>query len=394
LIPAGKGLRSFQVTNDAGVLTIQVKQGATQKSLPPMDTRLLQNTSIRVNIRTGNNQDKVFRIDQYQQIQADDGPLVDLFGGKIPLQAGDVSITYETTSTTTARRSGKMVARFAHGWLLAELELADGQRGQVVLDTAATTSVISRRVLSEQAEIRPVESVEFSEGDIKRQTAAMAAATGDVASQTLLGKTTLQAVTCGGLQIDQHEFNVLSEFPQELTDLGIIGIIGLDWLAAGERLQINQTAADNYELILGGDFSQLPLEESVQLQSAFGLWFVPVTIAGQPASLLLDTGARYSLLHANHNRPLSFIGKPLQEAQQVAGLGGQQSKMDRFEFESLQLRELHLRPWQALVGDVKIFDSLGIKTVDGICGMNVLRQANRLAIDFKKQKLWLDPIRE
>ncbi len=386
LIPAGIGRRVFQVTNHAGVLDIRVEQLGSKKSLPPMDTKSLDPTTIRVNIKTGDGNNAVFRISGYSQLARDDGPLVDMFGGKIPLQPADVSVTYETTKLIQTALSGSISANLEHGWLLADIQLPHGKSGKAVLDTAATTSVFGKQALSSNTQIHKLESVELTAAGEKRSAATMAAATGDVNQGGFLGKATLADVDCGGLQIPSLEFNVLESMPAELTELGIIGIIGLDVLSAGERLAIKRLTPNQYELTLG-DGETIPSgHRTGTIQEAFGLRFFDGEIENQSVRLLLDTGARYSIIDELQWRKLKSPGTNLNAAQSISGLGGQKTQMERYRFKSFSFSNQSLENWESLVGPFKVFESLGLTDVAGICGMDTLKHFDSIWIDFVNHK--------
>lgn len=387
LVQAAKGPNTFHVTNQAGVLDIQVVRGNSKKSLPPMDTKSLRRTAIRVNIKTGNSQDSVFKISGYERVFPDDGPVVDMFGGKIPLQAGDVSITYETSALTHETLTGTMTAKLNHGWLLTTINLPDGKSGKVVIDTAATSSVLGQSALGPGTVIKKLESIEYSSDGEKRAAATMSAATGTVDQSGFLGKASLANVDCGGLNIPTLECSVLKSLPQELVDLGIIGIIGLDVLAAGNRLEISRTSDDAYELVLGGEPFDGSDTAASTVQDAFGLWFFDAICDDQKVKLLLDTGARYSILHEPQWQKLDRPGKNQNSPKTVSGLGGHKLSMDQYRFGSIIACGQTAEKWDVLVGKIQFFDSLGLVDVTGICGMDTLSRFDSIQIDFTNHKL-------
>ncbi|KXK55184.1 MAG: hypothetical protein UZ05_CHB002000653 [Chlorobi bacterium OLB5] len=82
--------------NKSGILSILVqKQDGTQKTILEKSFNELADYDIKVNI-TGYSVKKVFNITGYNTVIEDiNSPVIDMFGGKIPLNEGDFSITTE-----------------------------------------------------------------------------------------------------------------------------------------------------------------------------------------------------------------------------------------------------------------------------------------------------------
>ena len=68
-------------------MTLQWADGR-QHGFPPVRLADLQKLDIRVSITCGSGDKRAFRIHRYRQVEPDDGPVVDMFGGATPLAAG------------------------------------------------------------------------------------------------------------------------------------------------------------------------------------------------------------------------------------------------------------------------------------------------------------------
>jgi hypothetical protein len=90
-----KGMIIAQCVNNTLKLKIRNADG-TEKPLPDINTEDSKDLDIRVNVIGGNGERKAFLIQHYETIIHDKGPVLDMFGGKLPVANGDYLITTES----------------------------------------------------------------------------------------------------------------------------------------------------------------------------------------------------------------------------------------------------------------------------------------------------------
>ena len=122
-----------------------------------------------------------------------------------------------------------------------------------------------------------------------------------------------------------------------------------------------------------------------------GLVSVTVRINGRTAHLVLDSGARYSMLDNGHNRDWGFA-EPLSNFT-IGGAGdGARRAASLHEVDSLEMEGWRSRQGQIavtnLTGVVESVLERGGMMVDGVLGLDVLRAYDAI-IDLHRQRLYL-----
>jgi predicted aspartyl protease len=389
VVPLGVGKSADLVQRSAGAraaiarcdgsrlaITIERPDGRRQE-LPPVDDDAFERFDLRVHVVGGSGLRRGFRVTRGLVAPAA-GPVLDLFGGRIPLAPGDYSVTLESAPASPAGRvtgSAPLVA--AGGHLYLEADGGAGRPLRFVVDTAASGSVVARAALPAGVEVAPVESVEYGP-DGARRGATTAQGLGGAAAVGY-GRAALPALRVGSIRFDEVEIGVVDRLP-ELDGAPLDGILGLDLLrrAAVARLE------------RGGDGGMLRLLEAatqgagaeLPFEIAGGHLYLPAKVDDVPVHLLLDSGARLSMLPralAAKLPRLSAAGA----AESVHGLDGRPIDARPMVASRLDLGGLELTaPTFAVLEDASLFESSGLGAQAAILGDDLLRRFPALELDF------------
>jgi len=193
------------------LLKLKIKsKDAVEKPLPDMNVVELKQMNIRLNVTGGDGIKKAFLIANYEDVREDKGPVIDMFGGKLPVMAGDYIITTETKKATDVSvLNGKVAFKIKNGWIVVPVIMSDGRQADFVVDLAATSTVIDKTILPSSTQINKIEMVEYSANGAKTKNASMQGATGNVQEDLLLGKALLDNMDIGDMHISDVNASVL-----------------------------------------------------------------------------------------------------------------------------------------------------------------------------------------
>lgn len=384
-----KGMRAsaYTIRNKKGRLTVRCDRLGKSFSLPVMNTRTLQNAIIRVNVKSENEKTFLFQIHGYELIQKIDGPVLDMFAGKLPLHDGDYSITLETRPIPDINYlTGKANCVYEGDLLLVNVVNSEKKSGRFAVDLAASTSVIEQDFAPSGTAINKLEAIEYLAGTKNSKKGVMKGATGNVAEDSFLGQAWLLDVSVGGIVFDKLQANVIKEFPPELKKLGIVGILGGNALSRCSCLRFVKLENGQVEMVFAESAEAEP-DHSIEVSRAAGLWFANGSLANTQCNLLLDTGARRSMVWQSFIEENSIKTTRLGNEKQLRGLSGQPIRVKEIELSELELGDIALVPWTALSGDIPVFQSLGIQDLGGILGLDFFRRFSIVEFDFSKQSM-------
>ena len=368
-------------------LKFRAKDGS-EKPLPDMDLAELKLLNIRVNIVGGDGTRKAFLIEHYERVLEDKGPVIDMFGGKLPVKQGDYIITTETKKPATANSlTGKLTFRYANGWMIVPVSLDASTRLNFVVDMAATSSVIDRRFLPAGIPIRKMEMVEYTAGVEQQKEVATQGATGTTGKDVLAGKAAIPEILLDNLAVQDLNFSVLNTFPAGLAALGVAGILGTDLLMRAGLLTIRRDA-DGTGTLEFGDQASIN-GNIVPFTLAGGLFFADGKVADTPVSFLLDTGARESIINKSYAAKHALAFNMLDDTKTISGIDGNPVKVSVVRVPSFTLGSQVYRNSHMILGDIAALSSLGLATQSAILGMDFFRQFRIVQFDFSKKLLRL-----
>lgn len=388
-----KGPAVLRVTRTGDTLIPRLtKADGTSRNLPEVSLAALQRYAIRVNV-TGAREKAVFVIEDGAARRAD-GPVVDIFGGKIPIGPHDYAIT--TVVTEAAPRADVtgtaelfMLGGDLEGFLVARSRLANDTQGNFIIDAGATGSVIEKPALPPGVEVRPMTAIEVSDRGTREMPGTMSGAGGEVAG--LLGSVTLPELRLGRIVFRDAETAVLERLP----DLGggrISGIIGQNLLRRAEHVSITLPEGPGATgvLTLGGPPADAPEAVELPFTEVHGHMFVSAKLGDRPLTFLLDTGARRSTVPRSCAEAL---GMELSDGEGVRGLDGTAVPTKNGVAPPLGLGAAIIEGLDVVVVDLPVLVQMGLGDSAGVLGMDVLRRFAGFEIDYPAKVLRLLPLR-
>jgi hypothetical protein len=378
----GKGLPLVRCQGGELRIMFQDADG-NRREYPGVKMSDLYQYDIRVNV-TGVELKEAFMIRGYETFEVDNGPVLDLFGGRFPLAEGDYSITTETRAHEE-REAVEGTASLEYDRLLfASGRFPDGSEAPVIVDLGAGGTVIAKDFVPDGVEISEVVAMEYSAEGERQVSGQMEGAGGTVSG--FLGNATLPSLQVGDIHFDEPVVRVLEEFPSFFgRDVG--AILGLDLLSLGGVVSFSYGADGAAYLELapekrpGENFLELPFS------MAANHIFIDGTINGEPATFLLDTGARGSIVSqslADKARLLRVEG----ESMRLQGLDGQPFDAWSATAEKITLEGHGFESVKFLVADLAALKSMGIEQASGgVIGNDFLQQFERFEVDFEQRTI-------
>jgi len=372
-------------------ITIKYKDGS-QKEMPPIDVRKAKDLSLRINV-TGNDGYKIaYRIENYSEIIKDNGPVIDMFGGKIPLKVGHYSLLTEAHEAKKGEHLiGEAKLEIINNWMVLNCLLENGKEALFIVDFGADGTVISHEILPESCEIRPFLMVEYSAEGAKSSNAVTQGGSGVV--DNILGKTTLETFSFGDVKIEDFDVTVLQSFPEKIRELNISGIIGRDLLEKAELIQVLNLKNESEPLISFYTIqSQMDdYDHKLHLNKAGGHYFIDGKIANSDVKYLMDTGAGKSFLGNQlvEAKGISFIVEN-EEVGNATGLDGKGMETRTVRVNDIYIGDIHIPKMVFELSDLDIFKTMGLQNDAVLLGMDFFNQYNKIefAMDAAEVYLW------
>lgn len=292
-----------------------------------------------------------------------------------------VQVTLRTTLPPTLPSTPPATALVAPGGPIA-METVQGHilvRGLVnqhesvtlLLDTGATATSLTPEVLH-KLDLHP-------SAETPTRTTAVVGGT-----RLQVPVLTLQSLSVGTVRRDNLPVGVLSSFPNAPL---IDGILGADFLQS-LTLTFDYARSQLWLLPPGtAPSGSLTAATAIPLQYANGLLLVPVRLNGQaPVSLILDTGASYSMVTPVLAQQLGLQPAPDAPTRTMQRGDGQQHSVAFVRCPTLQLGEAVVQ--NVPVGVVDILPQA--PAIGGLLGMDVLTRFT-VTLDRTTRQLWLTP---
>lgn len=385
----------FIVQNKDGLLRVKYRdESGNEKSLPEVKIEMLKRYNIRINITSENGMKKAFLIKNYEVVNDDDGPVIDMFGGKIPLNEGDYSITTESklSDETKITLKGNVDYQLIDGWIIVPFYLEKDNKLNFILDLAATSSVVAQKILPEKTTITKTEMIANDGLSSDTLSAKMQGATGKLDNDIFLGKAVVPKIYLGNVELNNVKVSVLKNFPKKLEELEISGILGLDILQRAEAIKINglKESSGGKIFFVDSDTPDKP-DYNLSLTKAGGLFFTSGSVDSYPVEFIVDFGARETILSKTlfekipHN---SF--KILEEKRPITGIDGKSSISKVVSVPHFKLSDYSFKDQSMIIADIDALNSFGIQNTSALLGMNFFTRFNTIVIDFKNKhlKIW------
>lgn len=393
LVKAEENSGAIRVACEGGaVRTTIAAPGGGERDLPTVALVDAETFDMRVNVTAGGGDKWVFLVRGYSSIEPAAGPVLDMFGGALPMSAGDYSITTEVTRhEELPGLSGEVPLTLQDGLLAAEVGGPDGETGLFVIDFGAGGTVVTRDFLPDGASVEPVLAIEHSTEGEKVLPGGMTGAGGDVGG--FAGAARLESLTLGELELNDVSVSVIEEMP-EFGTVPIDGIVGIDILGRADVATLEFGPEGAVLLTLedasgvsgsGGDEGATELPFTIAADHIFiegGLGDVPVTF-------LFDTGARstivpLSIAEAAALPPGSLPGR------EFRGLDGNLLPATAVRADELTLAGHEFPPLEMYAAELPVLESFGLDEDSGLLGMDFVLEFARMKIDFEEGvvRLW------
>lgn len=389
-----KEMRSGEITirSAAGELHISKKQDdGREMSYPVVRIEDLPAYDIRVNVAGGDGTKKAFRISRYEDYETDDGPVIDMFAGMIPLEEGDYSITLEISAAEAAASvSGETTIYYENGFILAEGALSDGRKGWFIVDFGASGTVVSKDFLPSYVDIEEVKGLEYSEKGRREVKSVMSGAGGAVTG--FLGNASPGDLFIGDVRFPDVTVNVIESMP-EFGSREIAGILGLDLMKRCDRIAFEYPRSGPGVMMMGSRH-MISRTDASSAEVPFYLVAKHVFLDGEvnevPVSFLFDTGARNSIISASKADEARLSEAASGQKGELRGLDDNPVESTAVMADRLRLGDWLHSDVRFLAADLSVFESMGLRQGGGIIGNDFLDDYRLVELDFAREiiSLW------
>jgi hypothetical protein len=346
-----------------------------------------------VNIISGKGYKQAFIIYDYELIKEDDGPVIDIFGGQIPMADNDYSITLETKINASTRAiSGSVPFVKIDEWIVVEAKLPGGKSGKFIIDTGASGGVVLKQsALPESTKVSELKAVAYSEEGKTEMKGKMQAAYGTVEDSNFSGVAQLSSFEMGNIKLSDLKISVLKEFPEFLEKHNIIGIIGIKILKQAEIMRIENIKEDKGVVKFMSSDNNLSSTHDYcfSLNTASNLLFIKGAVQAIPIDFLVDIGARRSVIASslvnNNHLVYSTVSNTA-----VMGLSGEIDDVIKGNFLEVMIENELFNEFPFIISsNLFATKAMGLEKSGVLLGMSFYSKFRTMAIDFIHNKLYL-----
>ena len=352
-----------------------IDEAGSERYLPTVNYSDLQSYLIRVNVISGNGVKKAFYIKNYNEYGDDDGPVFDLFSGKIPLAAQDYSVTIEVGNPKDIKYvKGIADLEIYDNLLFLKGKLNDKTEGFFIIDFGAGRTIFSKEYIPQDNKISEIKSIQYSNEGVKISKGEIGAAGGNVPN--LLGNTVIEKFYFGDLELTDLPITVVEKLP-DIAGRKISGIIGVDILQMAPTVSIEYTYGKGGKIILNSELSPVSNYYKIPFLFINNQIFIKGKINDKEINFLFDTGARYSFVSDGLK-----LKTTNQEAPDVRGLDGDiiPSSVVGVKNFSLEQTEFEFKDFYS--ANLPVINNLGLEDSGALLGGNFLREFNIIIVDF------------
>ncbi len=365
-------------------IAFQAPDGS-RREYPGVKMADLLQYDIRVNV-SGSSVKRAFMVRGYETVEVDDGPVLDMFAGRIPLGERDYSVTTETkVREVLAAVAGSAPLEY-DTLLFAKGIFPDGSAAFVIVDLGAGGTVVAKKFLPADVEIAEVVAVEYSEEGARQRAGQMQGAGGEVGG--FLGNARLPDLRVGGIRFEEPVVRVLEELPR-FFDREVGAILGLDLIRRGGVVALGYGAGGEAYLELSSERSRSEGFMELPFSLAANHIFIDGAINAEPVTFMLDTGARGSIVSASLAERVGLspvAGRPMQ----LRGLDGTPMQVRLATADTVRLAQYAFSPVRFHVADLAALTSMGLsESAGGVIGNDFLQQFERIEVDFERRTVRL-----
>jgi hypothetical protein len=160
-----------------------------------------------------------------------------------------------------------------------------------------------------------------------------------------------------------------------------VGVLGLDLLRRGGLLRIEK-GDDRGRLVFGGSPAPGAALE-VRFSMVSGLIALPGRIGGRSVPLILDTGARFTMV-----TEATIEGEGVEavagDPELARGMDGKPIEMRPARVSSLGLGDGELEDLRVYVGPLPVLEGMGLTGPAGLLGQDVWQRFRALEVDWDR----------
>lgn len=396
VVQRSQGSYDVEVARRGETLTATIRRAdGRTKSYPDVSLRDAAGWDVRVNLTGDDGRKAAFLIEGWSEVRPDTaGPVIDMFGGVVPLEDGDVSVTTQVSERIAALRAagavtGESPITYESGLLFTEGTLVGGTTAEFIIDFGATGSVVAEWFLPKGTEIREVKGTMHSmEGD-RVVEGAMQAAGGRV--EGFLGRATMAEFHVGDAVFRDVGVNVVEEMP-EIGDRMAAGVLGADVLYRADVVSLAyEWWADERPMIRFLAESRLRGAEDVAvvpLVKVQNHLFARGEVNGIGVEWLLDTGARHTVVAVQAVRDAGRT-VAMGRTTSMRGLDGRPVEVTQMLAEEFSVGDHEYQNVRIWMGNMPVLEAMGLGDTGGILGNDFLSMFREIEVDLAEGVLRL-----
>ena len=368
-----------------------INKDGTEREMPPINVEKAKTLSTRINITGHNNYKKAYRIDNYDKISTDEGPVIDIFSGHIPIGAGDYSFLTETHNANIIKTlCGISKVEIIQNWMVVDCLLPGGKTSKFIIDFGAETTVMEEHLLVNKDQIKAFSMVEYSSEGTKISNATVTGGTGTV--ENIKGVSTLESFKFGNILLEDQKVTILTHFPEAINKYGISGVIGRDILERAAGIKISDLNSENEASVefLKSCASVHNPDHTINYKRAGGHFFIDGSLKNRPASFLIDTGAGKLFIDKdfidNGRVPYRMVNNELRTA---SGLDGKGIEYKTVAISDINIGGIQIPELEFEVMDMFVFKSIGLQNEAVLLGMEFFNNYNTIIFNYSEKELLL-----
>ena len=364
-----------------GALGVTDRIGDAELVRPARLLADLVREDVRVSVVGGDGSRAAFLIDRQARVVPDDGPVMDMFRGRLPLGPDDYAVVTETWVREAGAPVTGTAALEVSRWPFVTATGPGGREGCFLVDIGAGSTVVGRAFVGDV----PVEEavmVQYSAGSRQLLKYTPSGATGP--TRSVIGQALLPELVVGGLRFPDARVDVMDALP-DMFGRPVDGILGIDLLRRCGVLSLRLGAQDAALTLSAraGDAA----DGAFELPFSFVSTHLAVTgrMGAAEVHWLLDSGAPGPLLDAS---AAQAAGLQVEDVAAGAGRGldGGQAELFRAAPATLTLGPRSLADVGCAVSALPVFDMLRAPDQHvGLLGTSVLGRFEKVEIDFGRR---------
>ncbi|MHC5111016.1 MAG: aspartyl protease family protein [Planctomycetota bacterium] len=340
---------------------------------------------VRVSVTGADGVKRAFLIVENDRVFVEEvGPVVDMFGGKIPMSDGDHILCTDTYRHSLGLHVEGEAPLEYDRWPLVTVKLADGKEGVFIVDIGAGTTVVSRSFLPDDIEIEKAAMVQYSSSGKKMLKYTPGGATGAV--DTILGHATPKELRIGDIVFENPTVDVMGEIP-DIFGRPIAGILGMNLMRRCDVLSMSlKSEGKSTPSMRMGRSARPPDAQVLEVPFTFVSSHLTVDgrIEGAPVHFIMDTGSPDVVLDAF---AAERIGVKMEKGSRPGrGLDGGSSEIRKGSRVELSIAARNFEAVQPQISALPCFRMLRTnKQNAGLLGNSFFSRFTRMELDFKQR---------